>query len=495
MIDLRTMLERAASRFPDKAAIILGTRKLTFAELEEQSSRLAGSLVKLGIKKGECVATLLSTSPECVIIYFAIVKCGAVIVPLDIRYKIDELDSIIGNCQPHVLITESASLRPILSFLPRFTSVRQVINLGTEYEDRFPSIQLLLAAGAPPDPAPRLDIDDLVIICYTSGPTTTPHGSMMSHRNLCNEAKVSAFAVQQTEKDVVMLYALPIHHMFGLTTILLTSLSCGSTVVMVPGTGISISTLMEAIEKHRGTLLCGVPYIFALAIKMARREGVRHDVSSLRVCYSGGARIPIETLKSFKRCFHVYLGDMYGMTESISEVTTQPPDGSGKLGSCGKALPGWQLRIVDDDGRNLPPNVSGEIMVKGLFFLGYFNNPEATARTIENGWLHTGDYGKVDEEGNLYITGLKKRMLILKGQNIYPHDIESVLLTHPKIAAVRVVGAPDRLRGQVVKTYVRLKPGARLTKQEIKKFCLERMADYKCPRLIVFERAPKAPTA
>ncbi len=148
MIDLRTMLERSARRFPDKAAIILGEQRLTFAELEEKSSRLAGSLVKLGVKKGERVATLLSNSPECVIIYFAIVKCGAVIVPLDIRYKIDELDSIIGNCQPHVLITESASLRPILSCLPRFTSVRQVINLGTEYEDRFPSVQQLLAAGA-----------------------------------------------------------------------------------------------------------------------------------------------------------------------------------------------------------------------------------------------------------------------------------------------------------------------------------------------------------
>ncbi len=482
------MLERSANRFGNKPAIIQGDQTLTFSDLDRKSSQLAGSLIKLGVNKGDRIATLLTTSPDCVVIYFGIIKAGAVMVPFDVRYKVGELETLFACAKPKMLFTDGTCLKTIVNHLPRFTSIKQVINVGTGFEDRFTSLKQLIESGVAPEPKPALDIDDLMLIAFTSGPTTSPHGSTMSHRCLMYEIMSGMEVMEQTDKDVVMLYALPIHHMFGLCTALLTSIHCGSTLVIVPGTGISVRTLLEATEKHCGTMLFGVPYIFALIIKTVKREGFKHDISSLRVCYTGGACIPLSTLKAFKKLFKVNLADMYGMTETISAITCQPVDGSGKPGSCGPAMPYWQLKVVDDKSREVPPNTEGEIMAKGHFMLGYFENPEATAKTIENGWLHTGDYGKVDEDGYYYITGLKKRMLILKGQNVYPQDIEQILLTHPAIEAAKVSGAPDRLRGQVVKAVVRRKRGIRVTKQEIKKYCLERMADYKCPRLINFEK-------
>lgn len=181
--------------------------------------------------------------------------------------------------------------------------------------------------------------------------------------------------------------------------------------------------------------------------------------------------------------------DIWGLTESISEVTCPPFDGTDKIGSTGKALPGWEIKIVDDNGKELPPDHDGEIIVRGHIMKSYYNNPKATAEAIKNGWLYTGDIGRIDRDGFLYITGRKKRMIILKGQNIYPSEIEEVLLTHPKIAGVRVTGIPDKLRGEIVRVFVSLKAGEVATEHEIRRFCQERMADYKTPKEIMFVEA------
>ncbi len=488
-MNLTLMLENTVGRYADKAAIISRERRVSYAELEAASNKLANALIKMGVRKGDRLAMLMDNSPEFVTVFFGIVKAGGIAVPLDTRYKLDEFAAILGSCQPKILLAENQYLNPLARILSRFDSIEHVIDTDDGNEGRFLSYQELMASSS----ADRVNVDfspdDLAVISYTSGPTTNPKGAIFSHELLCMEANISANGFKQTDKDVVMLFALPLYHNFGMASVLLTSINQGSTIVMVPGTGISISSLMEAIERERGTMLLGVPYIFALATKMARSEGVKNDLSSLRLCVSGGAPLTVSNIRQFKRYYGLTVIDIWGLTEAVSQVTCQPIDGSGKLGASGKALPGWEMKIVDDNDHELPPNQSGEIVVRGPIMKGYYNNPQATAEAIKNGWLHTGDIGKIDKDGYLYITGRKKFMIILKGQNIYPIDIEKVLRAYPKIAEAKIFGTPDKLRGEIVGAIIRLKRKVSATEQEIRYYCQERMADYKLPRQIVFTQS------
>jgi len=212
------------------------------------------------------------------------------------------------------------------------------------------------------------------------------------------------------------------------------------------------------------------------------------------MCISGGAPLSISTIRQFKKYYGFTIADIWGLTEAVSQVTGPPMNVTPKLGSAGKALPGWEIKIVDDSNSELPPEQAGEIIIKGPAMKGYYNNPQATAEAINNGWLHTGDIGKVDKDGYLYITGRKKPVIILKGQNIYSHDVEEILCTHPKIAAARVIGIPDKLRGEIVRAVIQLKQGMTANDQEIRHFCQEHMADYKSPKQIIFAETLPPPT-
>jgi len=252
---------------------------------------------------------------------------------------------------------------------------------------------------------------------------------------------------------------------------------------------------MGIIEKERATIFMGVPFIFILMVHMAEEEGIKHDLSSLRLCCAGGAPMSTDIMKRFQQLYGLDIVQFWGLTEVTAYLTCQPIGGTGKLGSVGKALPGWGVKIVDDNGKELPLNQSGEIIVTGPIMRGYYNNPRATAETIKNGWLYTGDIGRVDEDGELFILGRKKEMIIAKGQNIYPSDIEDVLHTHPKVAEAAVVGIPDELRGEMVRAVISLKAGETATEQEIKRFCLERIANYKVPKQVIFlDSLPKTAT-
>ncbi len=495
-MNLKLMLEKTAGKFGDRTAILLGSRRVTYAELDRDSNRVANALIKLGAGKGDRVAMLINNSPEFVTVYFGISKSGAIAVPLDTRYKIDELASVCNDCRPKVLVAEHSLIEPLLPAMSRLESFEHIIDLDQEHAGQFLSYRHILAANSAQKPGIDLAPDDLTTISYTSAPTTHPRGATFSHRSLITEAIVSGDGFQQTEKDKVMLFALPMYHMFGLAVGLLTAVNKGSTIVMVPGTGLSIGSLMEAIEREKGTILIGVPYIYALMIKMARHEGIKNDLRSLRFCGSGGAPLLVNTIRQFKKLYGFTIIDFWGLTESVAQITSQPIDGSGKLGSCGRVLPGWEIKIVDDSDQELPVNNSGEIIARGHIMSGYYNNPKATAEAVKDGWLHTGDIGKIDEDGYLFITGRKKRMIILKGQNIYPADVEEVLRTHTKIAEARVIGIPDKLRGEIVRVLIRLKKGMAATEQEIRHFCQEHMADYKQPKQIIFTQAiPKTRAA
>jgi len=488
-MNLKMMLEETVNQYAKKAAIVLGERRVSYAELDEASNKVANALLKMGVRKGDRVATLLTNSPEFVAVYFGIIKTGGIAVPLDVRYKVGELISLFGSCQPRVLVAESDLLEPIIPVLSRFDSVEHVIDLGSRYEGQFLSYREIMATSSSQMVEVTLEPDDIGTISYTGGPTNHPRGAVLSHYSLVTEAIISGDGFRQTDSDIVMLFALPMYHMFGLASVLLTSVYKGSTVVIVPGTGRSITSFLEAIERERGTIYLGVPYIYALAINVAEREGMKHDVSSIRLWCSGGATLTTEIIQQFKQHYGADILDIWGLTEVVSHVTYHPIGGVRKLGSSGKALPGWEIKAVDDDGNELPPNQTGEIIVGGPIMQGYYNNPQATAEVIKNGWLYTGDLGSIDEDGYLFLSGMKKDMIILKGQNIYPLDIEEVLCSYYKVAKAVVVGIPDKLRGEIVGAIIKLKRKFTATEQEIRSFCQTRLADYKLPKRIIFTKS------
>jgi len=450
-------------------------------------------LIEIGVGKGDRVALLLPNSPEFVIIYFGIVKIGAIALPLNIRYKVDELASLFNDSQPKALVAESHSLELLVSALPRFKYIEHVIDLGDKYPSQFISYHQIMTVSSAHRVEVELEPEDIALIVYTSGPTVNPRGVVLTHYSLVTEAAISAHGFQQTDKDRVILFALPMHHAFGLVGVLLTAIYKGSTLVIVPG--LSIKGVMEVIERERATIFMGVPYVYALMVHTAEKDAIESDLGSLRLCASAGAPLLPDIMKRFKKQFGLNIIDFWGLTEGVCHATCPPVDGSGKFGSVGKAIPGWEVNIVDDDGRALPSNHPGEIVIKGPIMKGYYDNPQATAEMIKDGWLYTGDIGRVDEDGYLFLSGRKKDMIIRKGQNIYPSDIEAVLSSHPKVAEVAVVGIPDEMRGENVRACISLKAGEVATEEELRRFCRKHVADYKLPKQIVFlDTLPKTAT-
>jgi long-chain acyl-CoA synthetase len=485
-MDLNSMLENAAKKYPDKDAVVIGERRVSFRQLNEASDRVASTLLKMGLKKGDRVATLQGSNPEFVTILFGILKAGGIAVPLDSRYVPDELECIFDDCKPKILVVESPPLESLLPAMHRFGSIKQVITFTREKGDKFVSYEDIMEKSAKSGVSIPVDPDDTAIISYTGGPTQKPHGVELSHRSVYTEAVNSALTFEQTDKDVLVQFALPMYHQFGLTSVLLASIYTGNTVVVIPGTGRSINSFMETVEREKGTIYMGVPYIYALMINVARREGIKNDLSSLRLCASGGAPLPVEIITAFKEHFGKDILDVWGQTETVSQATVQPIDGTGPPGATGKPMPCWEIKIFDDDWNELPPNSEGEIVIRGPVMTGFYNKPEATAKLLKDGWLRTGDIGRIDEDGFLFITARKRRMLILKGQNIFPDDIEEVLARHPKIAEIKIAGVPDVIRSETVRALVKLKAGETATEQEIRQYCQGRMADFKIPREVIF---------
>ncbi len=483
---LRLMLEKTASLYGEKTAIIYNDQRLSYKELNEVSNKVANTLIKLGVKKGDRVAMILTNSPEYVAIFFGTVKIGAIAVTLDIKYKISELTYLLNDSSPLVLISESPVAETLIPILSRFPSIKYIINISPDVSNDSISYQDIINNGSKQSIETELEIEDTALIAYTSGPTFDPRGVVLSHNSLILEAIMSTEGFQQTDKDIMMLYALPMHHVFGLVASLLASIYKGSTVVIVPGTGLSIKSFIATIEKVKGTMFLGVPYIFALANDVAEKEGVPNDLSSLRLCSSSGAPLFDDTIKKFKHYYGYEIIDCWGMTEAVCHVACQPADGSGNHGSVGKPLSKWEVKVVDDNGIELPPNQNGELLIRGPIMKEYYNYPSATAEIIKDGWLHSGDIGKIDRDGYVYVTGRKKDMIIVKGQNIYTSDIEKVILSHPGVAEAAVLGIYDSMRGEIIGAIVSLKKGTVVTEQEIKGHCNEHLINYKVPKKVMF---------
>lgn len=483
---LKEMLETASERFGSKTAIVCGDKRISYKELNDDANRMANALKKLGITRGDRVALLLGNSPEFIISYFGTVKLGATAVPLDTKYKLEELVGLFEDCRPKALVADKKPLETIAPALPRLNYVEHVICTDAAEDSTFTSFEHFIKDASSESPQDSAKPNDIAHIAYTSGPTLRPRGVMLVQKHLASGASVSAIGFNQTDEDVVTMFALPMHHAVGMVVIMLTAIHCGSKVIMI--SGLSIPGLLKTIEEERATIFMGVPFVHALLLREIETQGLEYDTSSLRICASAGAPLPLDIIQRYPLVMGHNLIQFYGLTEATVHVTCQPANGNVPTGSVGTALPGFQLKIIDDEGRQLGVNEAGEIAIKGPVMKGYYNNPTATAEALKDGWLLTGDIGRIDEEGRVYILALKKPMLISKGQNIYHSDIEDVISTHPSVADVAVCGLPDpdNMRGDMAAAAVCLKPEEEATESQLRKLCLSRMANYKTPKHILF---------
>jgi len=479
----------AAHHTPNAPALIFDGRSTTYAELRDRCWRLSNALSGVG-RPGDRVAILAENCPAYVDCYYGVPGAGMALTLLNYRLTARELAYIIGDAAPSVLVVEAKHLPTIQSIRDDLPSVRLILSIGLD--DRPPGVldyETFLAGGAAEAPASRPAETDLCWLIYTSGTTGLPKGAMLSHRNLMAAVYNSMIGWDSAADDVCMFtfpmfhvagYVLPTYHLRSLPVVLLRAFDA--------------ETLMRNVETWRVTSTAMAPTMIAMLIESP--EAARYDLSSLRRIGYGASAMPSEVLRRARlRWPGIGFSTGFGMTELAGNVMVlnaadhdrAAAEGLDILGSCGRQMPLARVRVVDDAMNDCPPDVPGEIVVQGDQVLtGYWNRPEATAEAFEGGWFHTGDVGRFNRDGYLFIVDRKKDMILSGGENIYPREVEEALFAHPAILDVAVIGAPDPKWGERVVAVVCLRAGAEAGPDELIAFCRERIASYKKPSRVVY---------
>jgi len=508
---LPEFLTRTAQRFPDKMALNFQGYQVTYQQLHEMVDRFATALTDFGVQKGHSVAILLPNLIPCVVAYYAVLRIGAIAVMNNPLYADRELEHQFNDSGSKLLITLDLLGNRMIDLRPK-TGIKQIIYTSIGDYLPFPKNLLfplvakkkklaaavkpadnlyrwkqVLASHSPNPPEVRLSFEEPAMYQYTGGTTGVSKGVILTHANLSkNVQQVRAWFPSFKAGEEIMLGALPFFHVFGLTTAMNFAIRMGWGDVLVPRP--QPEPLLETIGKFKPTFAPLVPTMY---IGMLNDPNIdKTPMTSLKGCFSGSAPLPIELIRDFENRTGAVIVEGYGLTES-SPVTHINPFAGGKrkVGSIGVPVPDTDCRIVDlDDGRtDLPVGEIGELIIKGPQVMqGYWNKPDATAETIIDDWLHTGDIAKMDAEGYFYIVDRKKDMIISGGYNVYPRDIEEVFFEHPKVQEASAIGIPHAHRGEAIKVFVVLKEGETCTQEDLVAFCQEKLAKYKWPTEIEF---------
>ena len=492
---LPDILERAAKRYPDKDALLFKEDKMSFKELKDKVDRLATCLSGFGIKKGDSVAILLPNLSPCVISYYAILRIGAIVVMNNPLYSDRELEHQLNDSGARALITMDIFGNRMID-LRQKTGIKQIIYTSVLGMDVKPAEDVykwedILSKTTPSPPAVELSFDDVAMYQYTGGTTGVSKGAMLTHRNLsCNVQQLASWLIAPLkgglkEGQGISLSAPPFFHAFGLTAAMNSSIYLGWAQVMIPRP--QPDQLLEAISKFKPTFIFLVPTMYIGILNHPDFDKV--DMKSIKFCGSGAAALPVEVIEKIQKKTESPLMEGYGMTEASPITHVNPFGGLRKPGSVGVPIQNTLSRIVDlkDGITPVPVGEVGEIVFKGPQVMkGYLNMPDETAEALKGGWLHSGDLGKMDEDGYFYVVDRKKDMVVSGGYNVYPKEIEDVYLEHPKVAEAAAIGVPHPTRGEQVKLMLVLKEGKSATEEEMIKYCSDKLAKYKWPTMVEF---------
>jgi long-chain acyl-CoA synthetase len=538
MLNLSAIIEQHVRRKPDAEALVCGDKRMTYAELNAWANRIAGGLAASGIGRGDHVAVLCPNLPYFPAVYFGILKAGAIVVPLnvllkprEIAYHLRDSDAKALFCfegTPELPMAEAAkaaiavvpSCKQLIA-LPALSAAEEPAPSAAEGPHPIRALQRGPHArqprvgperGSPTSPAtPDPDVTplaqftatqtpafetvpteahDTAVILYTSGTTGQPKGAELTHLNMTLNGMVSAelCAGSSDEKGRhSTAVTLPLFHATAQTAQMLAYFHLGGTLVLLPR--FEPAALLNVMTKEHVTHWIGVPTMYWTLLKYVKEQKV--DVSSiagtLKLAVSGGAPMPVELMKEFEQTFGVHVVEGYGLSETAPVASFNHLDRPSKPGTVGQPLFAVDIMIVDDKDEPIEAGQPGEVVIRGHNVMkGYYKRPEETAEAMRNGWFHTGDIGAIDADGYLSIIDRKKDMILRGGFSVYPRELEEVLLTHPAISLVAVVGVPDERLGEEVKAFVVKKPGAELTEDELRSWCKEQFAAYKYPRVIEF---------
>ena len=484
MTNLGSLLERAAAIHPERPAVRLDDLVLTYVQLRQAAGRMSALLAKHGVQPGDRVGIMLPNVPAFPIAFYGALAAGAIVVPMNPLLKSREVAYYLGDSGARVVLAWHAAAGEAAKGAA--DAGAQVIAVQT------PDLADLLADYAPAWSDPGRQGDDDAVILYTSGTTGQPKGAELTHAGLVRNAELTAQTLLKNGPDDVMMGCLPLFHVFGLTCGLNATVAASNTLTLLPR--FDPAKALAIIERDAVTIFEGVPTMYAAILHLPDADPAM--ATTLRVCISGGASLPVEVLRGFEEKFGCMILEGYGLSETSPVASFNLPDIERKPGSIGVPIEGVQMRLVGDDGQPVPAGEIGEIAIRGHNVMkGYWNKPEATAEAITDGWFRTGDMAKVDSDGYYYIVDRKKDLIIRGGYNVYPREIEEVLHEHPAVAEVAVIGIPHPELGEEVAAAVALKPGATATPEELRAFARDKMAAYKYPRQIwLVDTLPKGPT-
>ena len=495
MINLSTYLESSALAHPNKTALIFDDAKWTFKQINENACAVANGLTKIGVTKGDRVTLFLPNGTEFFFWYFGILKCGAIVNPLNVMLKEKELDYLINDCKPKVIVTtRELSTEPLKIFSRDDCLVDKMIIIGGDNEDNILSFENFVEKQSMKFNCVQVKKDDLAAILYTSGTTGLPKGVMLTHTNLWTNGRHCVAWAETTYNDITVC-ALPLFHSYALTHVIAELWMAGGTIVWI--NRFDAGRCFEAMAKYKATAFHGVGTMFYAMVNHPNVDDYAKKIN-LRYCVTGAAATPEPVLNSWNEKF-TGLSEGYGMTETSPVVMMNPITGKGvqKANSCGVPIVNEiEVAAVDMNNNPVKTGETGELVVRGMNVMkGYWNKPEATADTIIHGWLHTGDMVCFDEDGYCYVKDRIKDMIITGGFNIYPKEIEDFLYTHPAVGEVQVVGIKDGEKGELAVACIALQPGMSADQDEIITFCKNNIAVYKAPRKVLFfDELPKTVT-
>ncbi|MGO9959979.1 MAG: long-chain-fatty-acid--CoA ligase [Solirubrobacteraceae bacterium] len=482
-MNLAQTLIDTARRDPDHIALKLDDVELSYARLQAACARLAGLLREHGFQAGDRVGIMLPNVPYFPICYYGVLRAGGIVVPMNVLLKTREVAYYLQDSGAGILLAWEGFAKDAQSGAEQAGATCLLVTPG-EFDAQLGAAEPVADVVATAD-------DDTAVILYTSGTTGQPKGAELTHANLAGNAAGTADLFSM-DTDTVTLGALPLFHSFGQTCGMNATLGAGGILTLIPR--FDPAKALEIIQRDRVNLFEGVPTMYGAMLHYPGRE--KYDLGTLKLCASGGSAMPVELMRRFEQEFGCKVLEGYGLSESSPVASFNHADRERKPGSIGTPLAGVEMMIADDDGHEVPQGELGEILIRGYNVMkSYWKRPAETAETIVDGWLHTGDIGRMDEDGYFYVVDRKKEMIIRGGYNVYPREIEEVLYEHPDVREAAVIGMPHEEYGEEVGAAVTLREGAETTPAELREYVKEQVAAYKYPREVwLLDELPKGPT-